>query len=110
MLHNFIYSALIGGAQSVCKTDLSRTDVPCLVKAAKDGDLGKVSNLLNKKEPVNVQDDFGNTPLMLAAENDHLDVVTRLLAANPKLDIQNQAKKTALMMASFTTDGHEKVV
>jgi len=48
--------------------------------AAQDGDIDKVSQLLNEGYQPNLFDELGKTPLHYAAERGHLDVMRLLLA------------------------------
>jgi ankyrin repeat protein len=57
---------------------------------------------------VNARGQFGDTALNQAAENGHLEVVKRLVAAGADLENKGGADKTPLMNAAFA--GHLKVV
>jgi ankyrin repeat protein len=57
-----------------------------LHRAAQDGDLARVDDLLKRKYPVNRFDDLGKTPLHYAVKCEHLHVVTRLIAAGANVN------------------------
>jgi ankyrin repeat protein len=76
--------------------------------AADNGDTAKVMEGLNQGIDVNVTDEHGQTALMLAADQGHIDTVNFLLQYRASLDLQNKLGGTALMMASF--NGHLEVV
>jgi ankyrin repeat protein len=76
--------------------------------AAESGDTAKVAKSLSRGIEINVTDEGGQTALMLAADQGHIDTVKVLLQHRPLLDLQNKLGGTALMMASF--NGHFEVV
>ncbi|KAJ6244848.1 ankyrin repeat and death domain-containing protein [Anaeramoeba flamelloides] len=46
--------------------------------------------LKSKKIPINCKDSFGNTPLHIAAENNHYEVIKALLKYDPDHDLKNK--------------------
>jgi ankyrin repeat protein len=80
-----------------------------LPNAASHGDLKKVQRLLNQGIDVDSTDKDGDTALILASEEGHLDIVNLLLEMNAKLDIQaTEGGNTALICAS--AEGHLEIV
>ena len=79
-----------------------------IYRAAGDGDLGRVRNLLAEGANANAVLDGDGTPLMAAAVNGHLPAVELLLAegANPRLAVPGDG--TPLIVAS--TNGHIEVI
>ena len=81
-----------------------------ILDAASDGDLPRVKELIDAKVDVNTKADNGATPLIMASEQGHLEVVKLLL--NSTADVNAMAKdlwnQTALMFAS--QNGHADVV
>jgi len=70
-----------------------------MIKAVLHGDLKVVKYLLNKGVNPNLKDKYGQTILMVASDEKHLEVVKALLEkADP--NIQNEDGWTALMLAS----------
>ncbi len=78
----------------------------------KINDWEKCFQLLSKKsvlEPdVNCADESSSSPLLFAALNDNLQLVTLLIAKEAKLDTQNLSGMTPLMVAA--QKGHSEVV
>jgi hypothetical protein len=81
-----------------------------LLKAAGQGYVSNINKLLkeNPELNINVQRRDGNTPLMMAAMNGHLNVVLKLLNKEADVDLQNNNGDTALMLA--VRYGRERVV
>lgn len=76
--------------------------------AAESGDTAKVAESLNQGIEINVTDEHGQTALMLAADEGHVDTVKLLLQHRALSDLQNRLGGAALMLASF--NGHLEVV
>ena len=79
--------------------------------AAQQGDLEKVSELLDLGvDPDQTRDDFtgGDTALVFAADNGHVQVVKALLAAGANKDLPNSWGQSALWCACFC--GHLECV
>ncbi|WP_353285417.1 ankyrin repeat domain-containing protein [Wolbachia endosymbiont (group A) of Beris morrisii] len=73
-----------------------------LFKAAKSGNIDDVENLLNKEEKaqVNAENEFEETPLHLAAQNGHKDVVEFLFSKGAKVDAKSDGLSTPLHFAA----------
>jgi uncharacterized protein len=76
--------------------------------AAASGDTAKVAECLDQGIDVNVADEHGQTALMLASDQGHVDTVKLLLRHGASPNLQNEVGGTALMMASF--NGHLKII
>lgn len=61
-----------------------------LHRAAQDGDLVKVNDLIERKYPLNRFDDLGNTPLHYAVQHNRLEVVKRLLEAGANVNAHDE--------------------
>lgn len=72
---------------------------PLLHRAAADGNLQKVKQLVKNGEKINGTDSLLQTPLMFAAQHGHTKVVKWLLKHGAKPDLQNYFGETALMLA-----------
>ncbi len=70
-----------------------------LMFAAKDGQSTKVIQLINSSVNLEDLDDAGNSALNMAAENGHLEILKKLVAAGAKIDVINERGETALLMA-----------
>jgi ankyrin repeat protein len=81
-----------------------------LVECARAGDAKAVQELLEKGAPVNGQDYFGTTALIIAASEGHADVV-KVLLAQPGIEVDEKNKSsgsTALAMAAYK--GHVDII
>ena len=76
-----------------------------LIEAAEKGETKKVKELLSIGANPNFQDKYGQTALMLASQNGHLDIVCILcgilLKNKADVNLQDHAGRTALMRASW---------
>jgi uncharacterized protein len=80
-----------------------------LLRAAAAGNGDTVKSLLTATDiDVNVRDETGATPLILAARNGHDGVVKTLLIARAEINAKDNQGKTAMMYAS--TGGHDDTV
>lgn len=80
-----------------------------LLRAAAAGNGDTVKTLLTASDiDVNVKDETGATPLILAARNGHDGVVKTLLIARADINAKDNQGKTAMMYAS--TAGHDDTV
>ena len=61
-----------------------------LHRAAQDGDLARVSELIERKYPFNRFDDLGKTPLHYAVQDNRLEVVKRLIEAGANVDAHDE--------------------
>lgn len=68
-------------------------------RAAEEGIIGEVEELLAGGEDVNTVDAWGNTPLYLAARGGHEELVRRLLGRGASTDMMNTRGQTALHAA-----------
>lgn len=72
---------------------------PIFLHAAADGKLGILKLIDCTGIDVNIRDKNGNSALMLAAQNNHVDVVKWLLMNKANAFYENEKKLTALNMA-----------
>ena len=79
-----------------------------LINSAKLGDTRDVAQMVQRGASVDSTDIEGNTLLMLAARDGHLDLVDFLIKQRAKLNARNSAGDTALRLAAFR--GHLSVV
>ena len=70
-----------------------------LLGLAKEGNTRNIKTLLEKGAYPDIQDQRGNTPLMLATDRGHLDAVLALLANGADPNLKNKAGDTALINA-----------
>ncbi|XP_070611339.1 ankyrin repeat domain-containing protein 26-like isoform X4 [Erythrolamprus reginae] len=85
--------AICSGGYNLEIRDLSK-----LHRAAAEGDLGEVRNLL-RKHSLNERDKAGRTPLHFACANGHTEMVTYLVDNRCKLDSCDKEKRSPLMKA-----------
>lgn len=71
-----------------------------LLESAKNGDLSKVKNCLANGADINTIDESGNTSIMYASMNGHLEIVKFLLETHTaKIGIKNNDGKDAIELA-----------
>lgn len=73
---------------------------PPLVTAAKLGDIGAVTSLLDNKAMIDVRDNQSKTALMRAAENGHAEIVDILIKRGANIFLQDNTGQTAEVLAS----------
>ena len=61
-----------------------------LHRAAQDGDLDRVNELLERKYPINRFDDLGKTPLHYAVQDNRIEVVERLIKAGANVNAHDE--------------------
>ncbi len=80
-----------------------------MLLAIQAGDIRTALNLLQASNlDVNVANAIGYTPLLIAAENGHCEIVELLLQKGAEVNHQDRNGYSALMFAAFL--GHEKMV
>ena len=79
-----------------------------LCASAKAGDNAKCEEYLSEGYGINIKDEQGNTPLILAAADGHLDTVQLLINREADVEEDNYGGNTALMCAA--ANGHLTVV
>ena len=79
--------------------DISLQTNNSLHEAARDGNIEVVELLLKEHVDINIQNENGETALMLASKNDHIQVVELLLKEHADVNIQNQDGHTAIILA-----------
>ncbi len=72
---------------------------PPILAYALNGGLDEVKNYVQANGDVNATDVMGNTPLMMAAVEDHVDVVKYLLSRGANPWLRNKAGERALDIA-----------
>ncbi len=75
-----------------------------LLDAARDGDLGKVEDLIKEGADINAQNSNGWTPLMFAVGSAHSDLVELLLDMGADPDVPTGQGMTPLMKAAMGND------
>lgn len=71
-----------------------------LLQAAREGDLGKVKEILSeRKDVLNCMNELGQTPLHLASRNHHADVVKEIIANGADPNFQDKRGCTPLHAA-----------
>jgi hypothetical protein len=84
-------------------------DMPELIRAAGQGDIGTVRELLERGANVNTRDsESGWTPLMSAALSGNIDIVRLLIEKGAHVNAQDKFSWTPLMIASRS--GHADIV
>ena len=115
--HNFSFSHVFQNtieaedyilASFLTEIDVSHNVNNSIHKAARDGNIDAVEVLLKKDVDINIQDENGETALMLASQNGHHQIVELLLKEHADINQQNENEWTALMIAS--QNGHHQVV
>lgn len=71
-----------------------------LIRAAKEGNLGKIKDLLRGGTDINLKDANGFTALMHAAANNHSAVVTELVKRGANIEAINESGETPLLLGT----------
>ena len=71
-----------------------------LIDTAGRGDEGQIARIREAGMAINKRDDFGQSALLMACRNGHLEVVKALLADGADPDIQSENGSTALIWAA----------
>jgi ankyrin repeat protein len=74
-----------------------------LLNAVMDNDIGEVKRLLRLNADINEVDAVGNTPLARAVSYGFNAIASVLIESGAKIDCQNKAGNTPLMMAIFSS-------
>lgn len=72
-----------------------------LIEATSTGNLKKVKELIDYGVDVNVQNEIGETALIIATYQDRRDIVKCLIEAGTDVNIKNKGGYTSLMQASY---------
>jgi len=75
-----------------------------IFKAVECGDLAEVKELIANGADVNKMNDYGWTPLMIASQNGHVEILKALLYKGADINAKGKYGITALMVASEMGD------
>ncbi|XP_059168441.1 serine/threonine-protein phosphatase 6 regulatory ankyrin repeat subunit B-like [Physella acuta] len=71
-----------------------------ILKVLKNSTYNNLTNIILDHHPdVNIVDNEGNSPLMLAVQNQRVEIITRILSCTHDVNHKNKQGKTALMFA-----------
>ena len=90
---------LLFWTQQEIETNLKK-DEKKLLFCTRDRDTNGVLSLIHKGVDVNVQDEKGMTPLMLASQAGHVDLVAKLIERGASRNVQSNSGDTALIYAT----------
>ena len=85
--------------QQEVETNLTKEEKELMYKASNKDTNGALC-LIQAGVDVNVQDKRGMTPLMLASQAGHVDLVVKLIEAGANMNIQSNSADTALVYAT----------
>jgi ankyrin repeat protein len=92
--------AIVKGHEEIVRCLQEHAQNRQLIRAAQDGKLPEVRNLIQEGANINATIGFGTTALILASQNGHLDIVCELLKSdNTDVNHQGEWGFTALMYA-----------
>jgi len=94
----------MGSAPGKYKTSefsISRLNIE-LLRAAKTGNLQMIKDCLRIGANINVQNEWGGTPLYLACQYQHIDSVQQLILSGAKLRIKTSSGRTPFDIAILT--------
>lgn len=86
----------------------TRAVVEMAMELARQGRTDELEELVTRGLPVDVQDEQGNTMLMLAAYHGRLEAVERLVALGADVDLRNARDQSPIAGALFK--GEDEVV
>jgi uncharacterized protein len=99
---------LVRGAQDWPQNSNTTSNAGALLmQAASAGDLGATKSVIMAGAPVNASNEWGSTPVLLAAKQGQLDVVRTLLRAGASVDGRGAAMTP---LAAAALGGHTEVV
>ncbi len=105
----FLFLTVAGLVWGLDKLDFQlQGHPPPLVRAAREGDVAKIKQLIASGEDIDGIDAMGHTPLISAIEEGHDDCALAILAAHPNLEIHTTASQTAVEYAAKM--GNDKIV
>jgi uncharacterized protein len=78
--------------------------------AALEGNVRRITQLLDQGAHVNAADAAGWTPLHFAAQDYRVDAVATLIAAGAEIDAENRFGATPLSVAVFNSTGRGEVI
>lgn len=83
-----------------------KVNINDLFKAVESGNIQIVKNYVNEKQDVNIKNNSGDTPLMVASLRGNYEIVKLLLEAGANInETESQCNETALYMAVFKNHG-----
>lgn len=88
-----LFTAINGGAHA------ATNEAEQLLEASAKGDTQIVVRLLAQGVPVDVRDEQGNTPLLLATDRNHLEVARALINASADVNAKNRIHDSAYLLA-----------
>ena len=86
---------------------MQHRETESLLDASEAGDLRRAREILSQRAnavEINCRDDLGDTPLILAARNGHLEMAQLLLEKGADVEATNSSNDTALISASERPD------
>ena len=100
---------LVSSCATTSKTKEEREGVnqEVFFKSVKSGDYAEVKRLIGVGVDVSAQDKYGNTALIWASRNGHIEVAQLLIEEGADVNAQDNVGGTALMRASYL--GHQEV-
>lgn len=102
--HEMISILRAHGAQTVDYPGLSEEE--SMLKAAEEGNLGTILNLYDAGVSVNIQNDEGFSPIMLATKAGHLGVLRSLFHIGADINHRNEQGQSATAIASLMEDSN----
>lgn len=102
----FIIATVLSGCSVLSNYNETNFDgyTISLVQASIDGDLNEVKLLVGEGADLEIRNNEGWTPLMVAAYYGYIDIAKFLVGSGAKVDVQNNKKFTALMHSA--SKGH----
>lgn len=82
------------------KEYLGLSDAQSMLKAAEDGALGTILDLRDAGNSLNVEDEYGNTPVILATKAGHIGVVRTLFHLGADINHRNHNGESATNVAN----------
>ncbi len=90
------------------KSNSSKMNEKRILESVEQGDLVKLQDAITSKDDLEVRDDQGRTPLMIAVYKNNIDAARMLIAAGSNVNAQDKRLNTAFLYAG--AEGYTEIL